>query len=101
MKLPVFAQFVLVLINAVEAMWYQEALPEINLSINVYVSLLVPGAPVKQLVEGVRSVEVMEFSTGTKRGSHVVDSIAKLRTMGKEVLLDDFDANHPCLDSEP
>jgi len=39
LKLPVFAQYILILINSVEARWFQAALPDVPLAINVYASL--------------------------------------------------------------
>merc|ERR1711998_90674 len=76
-------------------------MPDRLFSMNIYVSLLVEGAPMEQMVEGARAVEVMELSKGTKRGPHVSAWIREMRNMGKNVLIDDFDANHPCLDSAP
>jgi len=101
LKLPLFAQFVMVLTNAVEAVWYQEGVPECPMGINLYASLLVPNAPVRELVEGVKVVEVMEMTKGAKRGQEVDDWVAQIRAGGAIVMLDDFDAKHPGLGSQP
>jgi hypothetical protein len=101
LKLPLFAQLVLVLTNAVEATLYQEELPDCPMAINVYASLLVEGAPVRQMVEGVQHVEIMEMTKGAKRGPEVVQCVQIMRRdLGCEVLLDDFECSHPGLDSE-
>merc|ERR1719329_1609983 len=39
-KLPLYAQFVMVLTNAIEAVWYEQALPNCKMSLNFYASLL-------------------------------------------------------------
>jgi len=101
LKLPLFAQFIMVLTNAVEAVWYQEAVPTCPMGINLYASLLVPGAPVQQLTEGVRVVEVMEMTKGAKRGAEVDEWVAQIRASGAIVMLDDFDGKHPGLGSKP
>jgi len=101
LKLPLFAQLVMVLTNAVEALWYQQELPHCPMAINVYASLLVDGAPVQQMVEGVQQVEIMEMTKGAKRGPEVVHWVKTIRETGSEVLLDDFDTLHPGIDSEP
>jgi hypothetical protein len=101
LKLPLFAQLVLVLTNAVEAVWYQEALPLCPMGINVYASLLVADAPVLQMTDGVSVVEIMELTKGAKRGAEVERWVEKLREAGATVLLDDFDTKHPGLDSKP
>jgi hypothetical protein len=101
LKLPVFVQFVMVLTNAVEAVWYQEALPNCPMAINFYASLLVDEAPVEEMIAGVRIVEVMEMSKGAKRGPEVTEWVSKMRKTGARVLLDDFDASHPGVDSSP
>jgi len=99
-KLPLFAQFILVLINAVEAVWYQSEIPDCPIAINLYASLLVDKAPLQQMVEGVRHVEIMEMTKGAKRSQAVVDAVKQIREEFKcFVLLDDFDAMHPGLDS--
>jgi len=100
-RLPLLAQFVMVLTNAVEATWYQQAIPECDMAINLYASLLVDGAPVQQMVEGVRTVEVMEMTKGAKRGPDVVEWVKQIRDKGLVVLLDDFDSKHPGIDSSP
>jgi len=101
LKLPVFAQFVMVLTNAVECEWYQEAVPSCPMSINVYASLLVPDSPVSQMIEGVKVVEIMEMTKGAKRDAAVDDWVKFIRDAGKIVMLDDFDAKHPGLNSKP
>lgn len=101
LKLPVFAQLVLVLTNAVEATLYQQEMPHCPMAINVYASLLVEGAPVRQMVEGVRHVEIMEMTKGAKRGPEVVEWVKTIREWGSVVLLDDFESSHPGIDSEP
>jgi len=101
LKLPLFAQFVMVLTNAVEAKWYQEAVPTCPMAINVYASLLVEEAPVLQMVADVRIIEIMEMTKGAKRGQEVDDWVAKIRELGAIVMLDDFDAKHPGLHSKP
>merc|ERR1712070_1034927 len=93
-KLPVYAQFVMVLTNAVEAVWYEQAIPNCKLSLNVYASLLVDGAPVLEMLDGVSSVEVMEMTKGVERGG-VREWVTQIRDRGIEVLLDDFDSRHP------
>merc|ERR1712127_363567 len=40
LKLPIYAQLVMVLTNVVEATWYQEGLPDCPIAINLYASLL-------------------------------------------------------------
>lgn len=101
LKLPILMQFVMVLTNAVEANWYQEALPECPMAINVYAALLVDDAPVMQMVSGVSVIEVMEMSKGARRGPEVDVWIGRIREAGARVLLDDFDASHPGVDSKP
>lgn len=101
LKLPLFAQFIMVLTNAVEAVWYQQEIPDCPMAINLYASLLVDGAPLLQMVENVQQVEIMELIKGAKRGPSVVEWVTKIRELGSLVLLDDFDASHPALDSEP
>lgn len=101
LKLPLFAQFVMVLTNAVEAVWYNEAVPTCPMAINLYASLLVDNAPVLQMIDGVHVVEVMEMTKGARRGPQVDDWVGKIREAGAIVLLDDFDANHPAVDSKP
>jgi hypothetical protein len=93
-KLPLYAQFVMVLTNAVEAIWYEQAIPNCKLSLNVYASLLADGAPVLEMLEGVSSVEVMEMTKGVERRG-VREWVAQIRDRGVEVLLDDFDSRHP------
>jgi len=95
LKLPLFAQCVLVLINAVEAAWYQAELPGIPLAINVYASLMGADAPFAELVGNAPVIEVMELTKGCKRGDSVVAAANSLRAQGRVVLLDDFDAAHP------
>lgn len=106
LKLPPFAQFVMVLTNAVEATWYQAAVPTCPMAINLYASLLVAEAPVLQMTSGVRVVEVMEMTKGAKRGPEVDDWVAKIRAAdwgggSAIVMLDDFDMKHPGLGSKP
>merc|ERR1712127_491557 len=101
LKLPLLAQFVMVLTNAVEAVWYQESIPNCPMGINVYASLLVAEAPVLQMVAGVRVVEIMEMTKGAKRGPEVDEWVGKIRGTGATVLLDDFDAKHPGIGSKP
>lgn len=101
LKLPLFAQFVMVLTNAVECMWYQETVPTCPMAINLYASLLVQGAPVSQMIDGVKVVEVMEMTKGAKRNASVDDGVKCIRDAGKHVMLDDFDAKHPGLNSKP
>jgi hypothetical protein len=101
LRLPLLAQLVLVLTNAVEAVWYQEALPACPMGINIYASLLVAEAPVLQMTDGVSVVEIMELTKGAKRGPEVEGCVDKLRAAGKIVLLDDFDMKHPGIDSKP
>lgn len=101
LKLPLFAQFVIVLTNAVEATWYQEAIPTCPMGINLYASLLVAGAPVEQMIAGVRVIEVMEMTKGAKRGPEVDNWVDKIREAGCTVLLDDFDSKHPGIGSSP
>jgi hypothetical protein len=101
LKLPLLAQLVLVLTNAVEAVWYQEALPACPIGINIYASLLVAEAPVLQMTAGVHVVEIMELTKGAKRGPEVDGWVDTIRATGATVLLDDFDAKHPGLDSKP
>jgi len=101
LKLPLLAQLVLVLTNAVEAVWYQETMPMCPMGINVYASLLVAEAPVLQMIAGVSVVEIMELTKGAKRGPVVDGWVDKIRQTGATVLLDDFDAKHPGLDSKP
>jgi len=101
LKLPLFAQFVMVLTNAVEAKWYQEALPQCPMAINLYASLLVADAPVRQMTSGVAVVEIMEMTKGAKRGAEVDEWVRKIRESGSMVMLDDFDAKHPGVGSQP
>jgi len=101
LKLPLLAQLVLVLTNAVEAVWYQETLPCCPMGINVYASLLVAEAPVLQMIAGVSVIEIMELTKGAKRGPEVDGWVNKIREAGATVLLDDFDAKHPGIDSKP
>jgi len=101
LKLPLLAQLVLVLTNAVEAVWYQETLPGCPMGINVYASLLVAEAPVLQMIAGVSVVEIMELTKGAKRGPEVDGWVSKIREAGATVLLDDFDGTHPGIDSKP
>jgi len=101
LKLPMYAQLVMVLTNAVEATWYQEDIPDCPMAINLYASLLVDGAPILDMVHGVRVVEVMEMSKGAKRGPEVKRWVRRLREHNIEVLLDDFDTNHPAAESDP
>jgi len=101
LQLPLFAQLMMVLTNSVEAVCLQEDMPECPVAINVYASLLVDGAPMPEIVDGVRKVEVMELSKGAKRGREVDAWVANLRKQGTQVLLDDFDSNHPGRDSSP
>lgn len=107
-KLPLFAQFVLVLNNAVEATWYREAFDRAArpcrpcpLAINVYASLLVDEAPVRQMTDGVEVVEVMEMTKGARRSPSVGKWVSNLREKGFKVLLDDFEPRHPAVDSQP
>ena len=95
LKLPLFAQCMLVLINAVEATWFQSALPDCPLAINLYASLMEPDAPLLELVRGASVVEVMELTKGCKRNESVVLAANALREAGYVLLLDDFDAAHP------
>jgi hypothetical protein len=101
LKLPLFAQFVMVLINAVEAVWYQEEIPTCPMAINLYASLLVAEAPVLQMISGVKVIEIMELTKGAKRGPEVDDWVDVIRATGATVLLDDFDAKHPGIGSKP
>ena len=101
LKLPLFAQLVMVLTNAVEAEWYQEAIPTCPMGINVYASLLVAEAPVLQMIAGASVVEIMEMTKGAKRGPEVDEWVGKIRETGATVLLDDFDAKHPAIGSKP
>jgi len=71
------------------------------MAINLYASLLVEGAPVRQMVEGVRHVEIMEMTKGAKRGPEVVQWVKTIREWGSVVLLDDFESSHPGIDSAP
>lgn len=100
-KLPVFAQLVMVLTNAVEAKWYQQEIPDCPLAINLYASLLVENAPLQQMTEHVQVVEIMEMTKGAQRSDAVVDGVRWLREQGKLVLLDDFDSKHPAFQSSP
>jgi len=90
-----------VLTNSVEAVWYQEAIPNCPMGINVYASLLVAEAPVLQMVAGADVVEIMELTKGAKRGKEVDDWVLKIRETGATVVLDDFDAKHPGIGSKP
>jgi len=101
LKLPLLAQLVLVLTNAVEAVWYQETIPTCPMGINVYASLLVAEAPVLQMIAGASVVEIMELTKGAKRGPEVDGWVDKIREAGATVLLDDFDAKHPGIGSKP
>merc|ERR1712100_784351 len=101
LKLPLFAQFVMVLTNAVEAVWYEEAIPTWAMGINVYASLLVAEAPVLQMTQSVSVVEIMEMTKGAKRGPEVDGWVDKIRQTGATVVLDDFDAKHPGIGSKP
>ena len=101
LKLPLCAQFVMVLTNAVEAEWYQEAIPTCPMGINVYASLLMAEAPVLQMIAGASVVEIMEMTKGAKRGPEVDEWVGKIRETGATVLLDDFDAKHPGVGSKP
>jgi len=101
LKLPLYAQLVMVLTNVVEATWYEEDIPNCPVSINLYASLLVDAAPILDLVKGVHVVEVMEMTKGAKRGPDVVTWVEELRNHNIKVLLDDFDPNHPAADSKP
>jgi hypothetical protein len=101
LKLPLFAQFVMVLTNAVEAVWYQEELPSCPMAINLYASLLIAEAPVLQMISGVKVIEIMEMTKGAKRGSEVDDWVSTIRATGATVLLDDFDTKHPGIGSKP
>jgi len=101
LKLPMYAQLVMVLTNVVEATWYQEGLPDCPIAINLYASLLVDGAPILDMVHGVHVVEVMELNKGAQRGLEVKSWVRRLRQHNIEVLLDDFDTNHPAADSDP
>jgi len=100
-KLPIFAQLMMVLTNVVEAIWYEQDIPNCPMSINLYASLLVEGAPVKEMLHGVTAVEVMEMTKGAKRGHEVVNWVQKIREQHLEVLLDDFEPDHPGVDSSP
>jgi len=100
-KLPLLAQLVMVLTNAVEAVWYEEAVPTCPMGINVYASLLVDEAPVLQMVAGVHVVEIMEMTKGARRGLEVDEWVSRIRESGATVLLDDFDAKHPGIGSKP
>jgi len=93
-KLPVYAQFVMVLTNVIEAIWFEQAIPDCKLSLNVYAALLVDSAPVLEMLDGVSSVEVMEMTKGVERGG-VSEWVSHIRGRGIEVLLDDFDSRHP------
>jgi len=53
------------------------------------------------MVHGVHVVEVMELNKGAQRGLQVRRWVRRLRQHNIEVLLDDFDTNHPAADSEP
>jgi len=101
LKLPKYAQLIMVLTNAVEATWYQEGLPNCPIAINLYASLLVDGAPILDMVHGVGVVEVMELNKGAQRGLEVKSWVRRLRQHNIEVLLDDFDSDHPAADSDP
>jgi len=101
LKLPFFAQLVMVLTNVVEAIWYQQDNPDCPMSINAYASLLVEGAPILEMIDGVTVVEVMEMTKGAKRGPEVVHWVKTIREQNIEVLLDDFDSKHPGMDSSP
>merc|ERR1740117_1485711 len=101
LKLPIFAQLVMVLTNAVEAAWYQEVIPTCPMAINLYASLLVADAPVQEMTAGVQVVEVMEMTKGAKRGPEVDDWVGKIRAAGATVMLDDFDTKHPGIGSKP
>jgi len=90
-----------VLTNVVEAIWYEQDIPNCPMSINLYASLLVEGAPVEAMLDGVTAVEVMEMTKGAKRGHEVVDWVKKIREQNIEVLLDDFEPDHPGVDSSP
>lgn len=95
LKLPKFAQCILVLINSTEAAWYQAELPHLPLAINVYASLMDMNAPISPLVSGARVIEVMELTKGCERGQSVEACADCLRENGFVVLLDDFDEKHP------
>jgi len=101
LKLPLFAQLVMVLTNVVEAIWYEQDNPDCPMSINVYASLLVGGAPLLEMIDGVSVVEVMEMTKGAKRGPEVDQWVSKIRERNIEVLLDDFDSKHPGVESSP
>merc|ERR1712224_967076 len=77
-KLPLLAQLVMVLTNAVEAVWYEEAVPTCPMGINVYASLLVDEAPVLQMVAGVHVVEIMEMTKGARRGLEVDEWVSRI-----------------------
>lgn len=95
LKLPMFAQCLLVLMNAVEAAWFESELPACPMAINLYASLMEPGSPVLSLARGASTVEVMELTKGCKRDGSAVLCANALRAAGHVVLLDDFDAAHP------
>merc|ERR1719329_1062351 len=94
-KLPLFAQFILVLTNAVEAEWYQQSMPDCPMAINLYASLLADDSPVKEMVGGAKIVEVMEMTRGATRGPGLIKAVANIRSHGAKVMLDDFDLEHP------
>lgn len=100
-KLPLFAQLVMVLINTVEAEWYQQSIPGCPMAINLYASLLTDDAPIEQMIGGAKVVEVMEMTKGATRGPGVVKAVRQIRERGAIVMLDDYDMKHPAIDSKP
>lgn len=100
-KLPMYAQMMMVLGSAVDASAYQDQMPELPLSINVYAGLLSEGAPVLSMVDGVQVVEVMEMTRGAQRSPALTSWVSELQSQGIRVMLDDFNTQHPALDSSP
>lgn len=98
LKLPLLAQLHLVLINAVEAEFYQKEMPAIPMAINLYASILEVDSPVLDFVGNAEVVEIMEMTKGAKRAESVAAAASTLQQNGRVVLLDDFDASHPARD---
>ena len=66
LKLPLLAQCLLVLINAMEGEWYQNEMPAIPMSINLYASILEMDSPVMEIVGTVGVVEINGNGKGSK-----------------------------------
>lgn len=96
-----FAQLIMVLGSAVDGNAYQNQMPDLPLSINVYAGLLCEDAPVLKIVEGVRVLEVMEMTRGARRTPALSSWVNELQSHGYRVMLDDFNTQHPALESTP